>query len=159
MRPSILLGFWRVHKCRAHVLRSLERFVIRWRSQGRCGAAWDDPLALGFLVTLITRLAQRVAGPLDPDAMGSLQGDLWGRLTGLPAEPLGERLVLLSAGQDPRFIEGCRRALIFATALETDSLAMEAILQAEGMAGASSPNADGQRDITELWDSLLADSR
>lgn len=159
MRLSILLSFWQLHKCRAHVLRSLEGFVARWRAQGRGGADWDEPLAIGFLVTLVTRLAQRFAGPLETDALGSLQGELWARFTGLPPEPLGERLVLLSAGQDPRFVEGCRRALIFAAALDADSNAMGASPDTESMDTAPPVHAAGQRDLAELWDSLLADSR
>ena len=88
--------------------------------------------------------------------LGNLQGELWTRLTGLSFEPLGERLVLLSAGQDPRFLEGCRRALIFTAALEADRFPIEPTLGLDrANEDARASQAVGQRELEELWDTLL----
>jgi hypothetical protein len=104
-------------------------------------SAWLAPHVIGFLATLVTRLAERHAGELRSHAMASIQASVLRRLTGIGEELIGERITLLSSLGDPSFEAGCAGALAFLTVRD------------EALCGAPADLADGRDDarLAELW--------
>ena len=94
-----------------------------------------SPFRLGFLSTAIARLGRRLDPDLDGESLGQLQLEVWGALTGAPADLVGEQILALSLGQDADFLAGCAAALAFA----------DALLESRA------DSRDGGADLDELW--------
>lgn len=71
--------------------------------------AWLDPYAIGFIVSLVTLVAGSLRNH-GPHGIGFVQVDCWHRLTGVRDGGLGERICLLSVGNDADFMRGCHDA-------------------------------------------------
>jgi hypothetical protein len=108
----------------------------RYRLNGVPDDTWLQPYMVGFLGTLITLVAIRAVGPLRSHALGLLQMEAWAEITGQRAELVGQEICLLSAVQNPEFVEGCRSASAF--------------LEARG---GDEEQADA--DVTALWSALF----
>ncbi len=77
---------------------------------------WLTVFRLGFLSTIIDRLARRIVPELDAESAGLLQIEVWTGLTDLPGDLVGERLLALSLAEDPMFLRGCEAGVAFVDA-------------------------------------------
>lgn len=80
--------------------------------------AWLDPYMVGFMGMLISLVAIRATGRLGSQAIGIVQGEAWGEITGCRADVIGEEICLLSAADNRLFQQGCLNAGRFLEALE-----------------------------------------
>ncbi len=90
----------------------------RIRLGGIPSSAWFEPVMLGFIMTLATRIVLACAGRLSDASLARAQAAIWADLSGEPAAGLGERVIQSSLGADPRFVEGCAAAEAFLDAIE-----------------------------------------
>ncbi|GGK39116.1 hypothetical protein [Salinarimonas ramus] len=88
-------------------LGGLDRLAGLGDVEDTSDSVWLDPYLVGFLATLITLVAKRKTGPLNEEALASVQEGAFSALTGLDGGLFGVELVL--AGQSPSraFAEGC----------------------------------------------------
>jgi hypothetical protein len=82
---------------------------------------WFDPYFVGFLGMLITLRASWSARSLGNDALADVQSKSWAEITGMHRELIGDEICSLSAAHDERFEMGCRNALSFFQALQTEA--------------------------------------
>jgi hypothetical protein len=59
---------------------------------------------------------------LDNDDLASVQSRSWAAITGLRSELIGDEICSLSAAHDERFEMGCRNALAFFQALQSEAV-------------------------------------
>lgn len=92
-------------------------------SRAKCeipDSLWFEPYFVGFLGMLITLTAFWKARSLDNDNLASVQSRSWAAITGLRSELIGAEICSLSAAHDERFEIGCRNALAFFQALQSE---------------------------------------
>lgn len=82
-----------------------------------CVAVWEHPYTAGFLVNLISLTAAEAADPEPTEALSLVQSESWQALTGMPAELIGQKVCLLSIGEDAHFMNGRDDAFVFFEAL------------------------------------------
>jgi hypothetical protein len=82
---------------------------------------WFDPYFVGFLSMLITLTASWNARSLDTDDLAAVQSGSWAAITGMRSELIGDEICSLSAAHDERFELGCRNALSFFQALQSEA--------------------------------------
>ena len=82
---------------------------------------WFDPYFVGFLGMLITLTASWNTRSLGNDAMADVQSKSWAEITGMSSELIGDEICSLSAAHDERFELGCRNALSFFQALQSEA--------------------------------------
>jgi hypothetical protein len=70
---------------------------------------------------LITLTASWKGRRLDNDDLASVQSRSWAAITGLRSELIGDEICSLSAAHDERFETGCRNALAFFQALQSEA--------------------------------------
>lgn len=160
---AVLLSFWWLRRGRKAAVRRLRPYVERTRAA--LGAAaercWTSDYGLGFLVTSVMLAARDVVVHLDQDALGLIQVDGWGELTGLDADLIGTRIALLSLDDDAGFAAGCRAALLFDGAFNRahphagaePGEADVSVSDAEGWAAGAS--TIDRIDLDALWDRLV----
>ncbi|MGU3537931.1 hypothetical protein [Methylobacterium sp. A54F] len=114
-----VLDLWRVRGGRRAAVQALQPYVerARWQAGGPPGRAWLDPYLVGFLTTLITRIALRAQPGVGSEALGLVQVEAWSLLTGGASELIGERILTLSLAEDAHFLAGHRDAADFDGAL------------------------------------------
>lgn len=112
---AVLLSFWRLRRGRKAAVRRLRPHVERTRARlgGGADRCWTSDYGLGFLVTSVMLAARDGVVHLDQDALGLVQVEGWGELTGLDADLVGSRIALLSLDADADFASGCRAAMLF----------------------------------------------
>ncbi|MBA5775977.1 hypothetical protein H2509_02415 [Stappia sp. F7233] len=107
-----MLEMWKARRARkaavATILPLVER--SRFRSGQFSDSHWLDAYMVGFLVMLITLVAQRRVHSLGSDTLGNVQADAWQEITGLPGNIVGEEACLLSATGHRDFERGCENA-------------------------------------------------
>src|ERR1700720_3378215 len=107
-----MFGLWRGRKGRKAATAVITPFMVETRR--RLGVihppAWRDPYVVGFLGMLITLVATRVAGPLGPAVLASVQKGAWADITETEADLIGDEIAFLSAGHNNAFDLGCRNA-------------------------------------------------
>jgi hypothetical protein len=168
-----MLGFWQVRRGRKAAVLALGPFVERSRRRlaGIPESVWLDPYMIGFMCTAVTVAATREADGIGTEALGLIQSQAWGQLTGLNSDLLGEEVSFLSTSRSDEFLNGCRNALLFSEALhgplagtpvqdmrsaaltETDDTAAGSSCD-EGMridAAAVAPAAEYGGSAEELW--------
>lgn len=108
---TAIADLWRARRTSALVAQTLSPAIggTVLRLGGVPAHAWLDPYALGFVVSLVTLVAGALRNH-GPQGLGFVQVDCWQRLTGVRDGALGERICLLSAGNDPAFMRGSRDA-------------------------------------------------
>lgn len=163
----VFLELLRAHQGRKAAVSLLRPFVDRTRWQvGRLApSAWDDPYVIGFLTVVIGLAASERNGGPSNEAWGLVQSDAWAELTGVPANLVGERICLLSIGQDTAFGSGCRNGLHFFDALlrslshlpvhdrSGGARAARAMDQTEGSDEANI----SESDVAAMWDRLIGE--
>ena len=82
---------------------------------------WFEPYFVGFLGMLITLTASWHTRSLGNDDLADVQSKSWAAITGLNRELIGEEICSLSAAHDERFELGCRNALAFFQALQSEA--------------------------------------
>jgi hypothetical protein len=122
MVPSII-GLWKAGRGRRAAVATIAPLVerSRMRLNGIADTAWLDPYLVGFIVMLITLIAQRKVSVLDSHSLGIVQREAWAEITGLKAELIGEEVLHLSATGHRDFAAGCRNAVAFHEALSRTS--------------------------------------
>jgi len=114
-----VLSFWKARRGRraavAAILPQVEQ--SRRRLNGIPDAAWFDPYLVGFIVMLITTIAERECDLRDSPLLAHVQSAAWADITGLESDLIGEEVLLLSAARHKEFEHGCEDALAFAELL------------------------------------------
>ena len=75
---------------------------------------WYEPYLIGLLASLITIVARRAEPELDEEALGAVQMDAWGRLTGMNERHFAREMCSLCLDHDLAFLQGCDDALALA---------------------------------------------
>lgn len=89
----------------------------RRRRRGLSPDIWRQPYVIGFISSLITLIAARVAcRRLESNRLGSIQLACWTAVTGQPDDEIGEDICMLSANRDEAFMLGCHNAGVFLAA-------------------------------------------
>lgn len=137
-----MLELWKARRARKAAVSTLAPMIERTRfRRGRFAENdWLDAYMVGFLVMLITLIAQRRVSSLQSDTLGIVQADAWAELTGLPGELVGEETCLLSSIGHRDFERGCENAVTMMNAM---------IAHADQERGRSSPFA-GDYSTDEL---------
>jgi hypothetical protein len=127
MWPS-MLGLWKARRGRRAAVAAITPFVqgSRSRLNGMVDLAWLDAYMVGFMVMLITFVVRREVGILETQALGLVQCEAWGEITGMNPDLIGEEVLLLSAARHKNFEQGCRNAIAFGEALYGNTTAMPA---------------------------------
>nr|USU32109.1 hypothetical protein NG677_23035 [Methylobacterium sp. OTU13CASTA1] len=143
-----LTDLWLARRGRRAALRIVRPYVerTRWRRGSDPGEAWMEPYALGFLTCLVTLVARPVMGGVPGEVLGLVQAEAWAALTGLPAGPVGERVLTLSLAQDPDFTLGMGDALLFHSAHRGSHQSWTP----DGLS-----EQTGAQTVLDLWDSLI----
>jgi hypothetical protein len=146
-----MLQFFTMRRVRKAAIAEIEPFIdcSRNRLSGFSDATFTDPYMIGYLSALITLCARRTMPSIGTYELALVQCEAWARMTGLSADLFGEETCYLSAARDPDFIDGCRNAVAFGTALHgnvvTDGFLAEwALSGAEGLGIFADPK--------ELWE-------
>src|SRR5262249_17467125 len=84
-------------------------------------SVWFDPYFVGFMGVLITLTASWGARSLDTDDLAAVQSGSWADITGMRSDLIGDEICSLSAAHDERFEIGCRNALAFYQALQSEA--------------------------------------
>ncbi|WP_421854335.1 hypothetical protein [Oricola sp.] len=94
--------------------------IVPWvdHSRRRLGPipeqVWRDPYMIGFLAMLITLAARnRTDNLIADEALGLVQLQVWGDITGVADSEIGEAITLLSTSRNVEFGAGCENALKF----------------------------------------------
>lgn len=112
----------KTRQARRSAVASILPFVERSRAAREIpGSLWFDPYFVGFLGMLITLTASWNARTLGNDDLAAVQSKSWAEITGLNRELIGEEICSLSAAHDERFELGCRNALSFFQALQSEA--------------------------------------
>lgn len=145
-------------------MRRLRPYVERTRAAlgGGADRCWTSDYGVGFLVTSVMLAARDAVGHLDQDALGLIQVDGWGELTGLDADLVGTRIALLSLDADAAFAAGCRAALTFDEAFSrahpdaSGEPGHDEVLVSDVEGGwAAGASAIQRVDLDALWDRLV----
>lgn len=107
-----MLEIWKARRARKAAVATILPLIERSRFRGNqfSDSHWLDAYMVGFLVMLITLVAQRRVHSLASDALGNVQADAWQEITGLPGNLVGEETCLLSAAGHRDFERGCENA-------------------------------------------------
>lgn len=135
-----MIGIIRTFQAKRAIYAELAPF-LRLVEREETSGAWMEPHIIGFLATLVTRLAQDRAPNLSSQAMASIQATVLSRLTGAGQELIGERIALFSSLDDPRFAAGCQGALAFMAARNE-------VRSADASLSASAP---GLGCLADIW--------
>lgn len=112
----------KTRQARRSAVASILPFVERSRAAREIpGSLWFDPYFVGFLGMLITLSASWNARTLSNDSMADVQSKSWAEITGMSRELIGDEICSLSAAHDERFELGCRNALSFFQALQSEA--------------------------------------
>lgn len=163
------LGLWKAHQGSRAAVAAVAPFVERSRVRfsGIPGVVWLDPYIVGFMVMLITLVAKREAAIGGGSALHHAQSTAWAAITGLKSDVIGEEVLLLSAGRQRDFEQGCRQALAFGQALYGTAATADADLYEaweQVTRGAPLAHADPvrgleteakERHVSELWSELF----
>lgn len=84
-------------------------------------SVWFSPYMVGFMGMLISLVAERAAGSLSSDAIGTIQVEAWHDITGCKSHAIGEEICLLSTAGHRDFVQGCDSARRFLEALENSA--------------------------------------
>jgi hypothetical protein len=114
-----MLQFFMMRRVRKAAIADIEPFIdlSRHRLSGIPDATFIEPYMIGYMSALITLCARRALPSIATHELALVQGEAWARMTGLSADLFGEETCYLSAARHPDFIDGCRNALAFCTAL------------------------------------------
>lgn len=139
----------RVRRARKAAVAAIHPHVegSRARLQGISDVAWRDPYVIGFLVMLITLVAQRAERRLGEQALGLVQLDAWEEITGAKTSDIGEEICLLSANGDAAFQNGCDNAQLLFSAIEAEGMGRGEPVRPDPDAEAEMP----ARPSTALW--------
>jgi hypothetical protein len=107
--------FWKIYKGQSACIRSLQPFVDYTLLQlpPNKNANWQNPHILGFMATIVTRIADRVVGSVKSDSMAAIQSGTLVSLTKTSSELIGEHVYLLSSMNDLAFQTGCKNGRAF----------------------------------------------
>ena len=155
-----VLSFWRARRGRKAAVAALRPYVEETRRAfgPDCGAVWEHPYAVGFLVNLITLAAAEAADPEPTEALGLVQSESWQALTGVPAGLIGQKISLLSIADDAHFISGRDNAFIFFEAMRNSQRDPLQLLTETAGSDPSAFRLSASRtpaQLAELWNELL----
>jgi hypothetical protein len=127
----------RARRATVHVLdpffsRSLQRVrEMRDDVEPVQSIVWLSPYLVGYCATVITVVAKREIGSIGEDALGAVQAQAWGALTGLDSALFGDELAAMSLSPSAGFVSGCNNGFAFCAVLypggEGDALRTEAV--------------------------------
>jgi len=113
---------FKTERARRSAVAAIRPFVNRSRAKREIpDSLWFDPYFVGFLGMLITLTASWKGRRLDNDDLASVQSKSWAAITGLRSELIGDEICSLSAAHDEHFEMGCRNALAFFQALQSEA--------------------------------------
>jgi hypothetical protein len=112
----------KTRRARRSAVALIRPFVERSRvSREIPNSLWFDPYFVGFLGMLITIAASWNKRSLGNDDLAEVQSKSWAEITGMHRELIGDEICSLSAAHDARFELGCRNALSFFQALQSEA--------------------------------------
>jgi hypothetical protein len=152
MWPS-MRGLWKARRARRAAVATIAPLVerSRYRLNGTSDVAWLDSYMVGFMVMLITFVVRREVGILETQALGLVQCEAWGEITGIKSDIIGEEVLLLSAARHKNFELGCRNAIAFGEALYGNTMGPTVEQPAlEDMVFHGAPAIGGRTDAVEL---------
>lgn len=110
-----MLDVWRARRGRKVAVAAIAPLVesSRRKLNGLAQSDYLEPYIVGFLSMLITLVARRTMAAATDDAVGLVQAEAWGEITGLGSDSIGEEICLLSSSGDVDFYSGCSAAAQF----------------------------------------------
>jgi hypothetical protein len=117
-----MLRVLKTRQARKTAVATILPFVERSRALFELpDSLWFDPYFVGFLGMLITLTATWTARSLGDDNLAAVQIGSWAAITGMRGELIGDEICSLSAAHDEHFELGCRNALSFFQALQSEA--------------------------------------
>ncbi len=117
-----MFEFWKTYKAQTIAIRSLQPFINYTVSQlpPNINMNWQKPHILGFMATIATLIAERVAGSDNSDTIAQIQSSTLASLIGTGREHIGERIYLLSSMKETAFQLGCKNGQHFFQKMNLD---------------------------------------
>lgn len=118
------LNLIRARRARVTAVGAIAPLVDRSRLSvgGISDGAWSDPYIVGFIMMLITLLANRSGGTISEDAMCGIQTRAWEDITHRRFDAIGEYVHHLSRTRNLEFDLGCHEAVRFEKALAIENI-------------------------------------